>query len=163
MPVQLPTAVVPWGLLIPPGPACRPQPISLSCIPIRGCLMAVPKAPPGTQDFGGGALREAGAAGHALGIPRQFHIPHIKLFMPCHSPPPWWGGSGSKNIKSRDPEIQPTSPLAMERCTRGAKAVAEVFLERIATLFSPLRRGGFLQNPDLLGFRTLRGRRGKLA
>ena len=51
----------------------------------------------------------------------------------------------------------------MERCTRGAKVVAEVFLERIATLFSRLRRGGFLQNPDLLGFRTLRGRRGTLA
>ena len=36
-----------------------------------------------------------------------------------------------------------TSPLAMERCTRGAKAVAELFMERIAALFSPLRRGGF--------------------
>ena len=51
----------------------------------------------------------------------------------------------------------------MERCTRGAKAVEEVFLERMAILFSPLRRGGFLQNPDLLGFRTLRGRRVTLA
>ena len=78
-------------------------------------------------------------------------------------PPLVGGGCGSKIIKNRNPEIQPTSPLAMERCTRGAKAVEEVFLERMAILFSPLRRGGFLQNPDLLGFRTLRGRRGTLA
>ena len=42
------------------------------------------------------------------------------------------------------------------------KAVADVFLERIAILFSPLRRDGFLQNPDLLRFRTLRGRLGTL-
>ena len=34
---------------------------------------------------------------------------------------------------------------------------------RVRVLFSPLGRGGFLQNPDLLGFRTLRGRRGTLA
>ena len=37
------------------------------------------------------------------------------------------------------------------------------FGERIAILFSPLRQGAFLQDPDLLGFRTLRGHRGTLA
>ena len=61
-------------------------------------------------------------------------------------PPPWWGGCGSKNIKNRNPEIQPTSPLAMGRCTRGAKAVAEVFLDRIAS---------FSRHSGVVGFSLL--------
>ena len=34
----------------------------------------------------------------------------------------------------------------MERCTRGAKVVAKVFLERVAILLSPLRRERRQQN-----------------
>ena len=73
--------------------------------------------------------------------------------------PPWWGGCGSKNIKNRNPEIQPTSPLAMERCTRGAKAVAEVFLERKAIIFSPLRRERSRRNTPALTRTTRSGAR----
>ena len=43
-------------------------------------------------------------------------------------------------VEEDDAEAAARSRRAMELCTRGAKAVAEVFLERIATLFSPLRR-----------------------
>ena len=52
-------------------------------------------------------------------------------------------------VEGDDSEAADRSRRAVERCTRGAKAVAEVFLERIATLFSPLR--------------CERGRRGTLA
>ena len=45
-------------------------------------------------------------------------------------------------VEEGDAEAAARSRRAMERFTRGTKAVAKVFLERIAakTLFSPLRR-----------------------
>ena len=39
-----------------------------------------------------------------------------------------------------DAEAAARSRCAMERCTRGAKIVAKVFLKRVAVLLSPLRR-----------------------
>ena len=39
-----------------------------------------------------------------------------------------------------DSEAAARSRRAMERCTRGANVVAEVFLGRVAILISPLRR-----------------------
>ena len=43
-------------------------------------------------------------------------------------------------VEEDDAEAAARSRRAMERCTRGAKAAAKVFLRRIASLFSPLRR-----------------------
>ena len=43
-------------------------------------------------------------------------------------------------VEEDDAEAAARSRCAMERCTRGAKIVAKVFLKRVAVLLSPLRR-----------------------
>ena len=43
-------------------------------------------------------------------------------------------------VEEDDAEAAARSRCAMERCTRGAKVVAKVFLKRVAVLLSPLRR-----------------------
>ena len=43
-------------------------------------------------------------------------------------------------VEEDNAEAAARSRCAMERCTRGAKAVAKVFLERVAIFLSPLRR-----------------------
>ena len=59
--------------------------------------------------------------------------------------PPWCGGCDSKNIKKQDPgNSTDKSPSNGAVHTRGQGRSRGV-LERIAALFSPLRRGGFLQ------------------